>query len=67
MPKSPAETASPPAYDPETTYDVRLRQVVRVGTLKLLPRNEHQLLGSALNALVAEHGQDIVDAATPVE
>lgn len=54
-------------FDPERRYDVQLTRIVRVGGLKLLPRNQHQLTGAALNALVAEHGEDIVDATSAVE
>ncbi|WP_336812232.1 hypothetical protein [Bosea sp. MMO-172] len=66
MPKA-TPPAAPPPYDPSRTYDVRLNQIVRVGVLKLLPRNEHHLTGAVLNALVQEHGQEIVDAAVARE
>ena len=66
MPKATPPAATTP-YEPGLSYDVRLNQIVRVGALRLLPRNEHRLTGAALNALVEEHGQEIVDAATPRE
>ncbi|WP_336810938.1 hypothetical protein [Bosea sp. MMO-172] len=66
MPKATPPAAAPP-YDPSLIYDVRLNQIVRVGALRLLPRNQHSLSGAVLNALVAEHGQEIVDAAAPRE
>lgn len=67
MPKTAPPAASPPPYDPSLTYDVRLNQIVRVGALRLLPRNAHSLTGAVLNALVDEHGQEIVDAAVARE
>lgn len=67
MAKASTKPAPPAPYEPERTYQVRLTRIVRVGALRLLPRNEHQLAGAALNALVAEHGLEIVDAAVPRE
>ncbi len=66
MPKA-TPPAAPPPYVPSLSYDVRLNQIVRVGAIRLLPRNEHRLTGAALNALVEEHGQEIVDAAVARE
>lgn len=66
MAKAPAKSA-PAAYEPERSYRVRLTRIAKIGGLRLLPRNEHELSGAALNALVAEHGTEIVDAADPRE
>ena len=67
MAKAPAKPAPAATYDPERSYRVRLTRIAKIGALRLLPRNEHELSGAALNALVAEHGTEIVDAAEPRE
>ena len=64
MPK--AAPAPSPAYEPGTTYNVRLKKVVTLGRLRLLPRNTHEILGAALNQIVADEGPEVVDAADPI-
>ena len=59
-----AKAPKPPAYEPAATYDVRLNAVVRVGRLRLLPINRHQIVGAALNEVVAEYGADVIESAT---
>ena len=59
-----AKSTTPPAYEPEALYDVRLTGIVRVGRLRLLPINRHQIVGAALNAVVAEYGAEVIESAT---
>lgn len=56
-----------PAYEPETAYDVRITRVASVGNLRLLPKNLHTMPGKTLNALIDEHGEDLVDGVVRVE
>lgn len=42
-------------YAHDTIYDVRLKTIVRVGSIKLLPLDEHHIKGSLLNRIVAEN------------
>jgi hypothetical protein len=41
-------------YVNDAMYDVKLRSVVRIGGIKLLPLDQHHIKGSVLNRIVAE-------------
>jgi hypothetical protein len=56
-----------PRYQPGVIYDVTLTRPVRVGGLRLLPRNAHEIEGDALNALAKAEGEDVISAAAPRE
>lgn len=62
MAKKP-EAASPPAYDPDTSYEVRVARPVSVGPIKYLPRDVIEMRGARLNRIVEEHGHDAIAAA----
>ena len=50
-----AKKMSPDEYVHDAIYDVRLKSVVRIGGIKLLPLDEHHIKGSLLNRIVAEN------------
>jgi hypothetical protein len=50
-----------PAFEDGKLYRVALNQVVSVGRLKLYPLDTHEVKGAALKAIVAEHGEEVID------
>jgi hypothetical protein len=63
MAKSPKPAATPPAYDPDAEYQVRIAFPVRVGPFEYLPRDDLKAKGSLLNQIVEEHGADAIATA----
>jgi hypothetical protein len=62
MPKAKDEAA----IDPALTYSVVLKSVVDMpGGVRLLPRDEHQIVGSYLIEIMKAHA-DAVDTAKPL-
>lgn len=61
MAKARAPKASTPAFDEAKTYRVALNKVVSVGRLTLYPLDTHEMTGKALNEIVAEHGEGVID------
>ncbi len=55
----------PKPYEPGVIYDVRLTRLVRQPGMRLLPRDQHEIEGAALNAIVAAEGEDVIGAADP--
>ena len=51
-----------PIY-PEARYRVELARPVKVGIVKMLPRDAHEMTGAFLARLIAEHGGDVVRSA----
>lgn len=60
------EPAAPAKYQEDVTYKVRLTRVVPYRGTTLLPRDDHEISGAALNAIVETEGADVLDAAQPV-
>lgn len=56
----------PVTYDDETRYRVTLTRPVKLGSVKLLPRDRHRILGDALNQIVATEGADAIGSAEPI-
>lgn len=54
--------ATPPAYEPEALYSVKLKRPVEVGSVRLLPRDRHTIKGRLLDGIPA----DAVREARPV-
>lgn len=50
-------------YDNETIYRVKLTKVVERGPMKYRPGSEIEMKGAFLKALIAEHGEGIVEYA----
>lgn len=62
----PNTTNTPPAYEPEANYRVRLAKPVYFGPILLRPLDEHTIRGDALNAILAANGVEVVDDVAPV-
>lgn len=62
----PNTSPTPPAYEPEAQYRVRLKKPVYFGPVLLRPLDDHTILGSALIAIVEANGAEAIDDATPV-
>ncbi|MCF1502904.1 hypothetical protein L0F51_03875 [Afifella sp. H1R] len=52
-------------YKPTKTYDVKFTRPVTWRGVKLTALPVHQMTGKVLTAIVAEHGEDVVDRADP--
>lgn len=61
--RKPAAPESPARYEEGSRYAARLSRIARIGGIRLLPRNDHELTGEALNRLVEAEGADIVASA----
>ncbi len=56
-----------PTYDPAKRYEIKLSRPVKYRGMTLKPlADKITLSGQALNDIVAEHGEDVVDLAAPL-
>lgn len=56
----------PETIDPGARYRIRITKPVKIGIANLLPRDTHEVSGSVLQALIAEHGPNVIHTADPV-
>jgi hypothetical protein len=61
------KTATPKPFEDEQSYSVKFKEPVFYGRAKFLPLPVHEMTGAVLNAIVAEHGADVVDFAEAKE
>lgn len=57
----------PDPIEPMTRYRVEIKRPVKVGVLKMLPRDAHDMTGAFLQKLITEHGADAIRSATAIE
>lgn len=62
---APAKAA---AYNPLASYDVKLKQLVKVfgGAVELYPIDHQTMLGGVLNDIVANYGEGAIDSAVEI-
>ena len=53
------------AYDATTIYNVVVARPIRVGVIKMLPRDAHEMTGEFLQAIIDVEGEDAIDHAEP--
>lgn len=56
----------PTTIDPDARYRIRITKPVKIGIAQLLPRDTHDVLGSILQTLIAEHGPNVIHSADPL-
>lgn len=54
-------------YDKDSSFQVKLARPIRQGGVMLSHVPDYTMDGDRLNAIVAEHGQDAIATAAPIE
>lgn len=49
----------------ETVYLVAIKEPIKRGVIKMLPREEHQMTGKFLKTLIEENGVNVIRSAHP--
>ncbi|MCW5720424.1 MAG: hypothetical protein KIS86_04705 [Devosia sp.] len=57
--------AEPIEYEADASFIARVKQIVEIGPIKYLPRDEMKVKGRLLNKIVGKYGESVIDYANP--